>query len=158
MISQVSPALLQTVPNQGQQWPQERSTSLLLNSTTCPTYLSKVDKQRSQEKNSTAYLNNHSIFFTYLSSLLGTVEGHYCFFYLQENWGICLAEEGGACFGFFLSYNSFLWPRSSPASSLCWTAQYTVFTKPLLLVTALFWALPSWSTFPPKCCAPELRQ
>lgn len=121
-----------------------------------PAYLSKAVLEISR-KNSTAYLDNHSVFYTYLSSLLGPVEGHYFFFYL--NWGICLAEEGGACVVFFSPfYNSFLRSRSSLVSSLCWTAQYNT----LYLQNLRFFSLLSFGHFPadwpvPRNAVPQTK-
>lgn len=50
-----------------------------------------------------------------------------------------------------------------PISSLLFfmlnnVVQYTVFSRPLILLTALFWALASWSAFSLKCHAPNQRQ
>lgn len=95
MVSKVPSTLLEIEPNQD-------STDLRRGQHLCseaaplsfPAYLSKAVVEVSRKKFHCQPAQLYFIFFTYLSSLLATVESHYFFFYLEQNWGICLAEEG----------------------------------------------------------------
>lgn len=109
-----------------------------------PAYLSKVVVKVSR-KNSTAYLDNYSIFsLAYHPSLAQLKATTFSSTYSRTG-AYAWQKRGGACVGFLLSYNSFLQSRSisSLFFALNSTVQYTAFTKPPILLTAPFWVLPS---------------
>lgn len=109
MVSKVPSALLEIEPNQDST--DLRKGQHLFSETaplSFPAYLSKAVVEVSRKKFHCLPAQLYFIFFTYLSSLLATMEGHYFFFYLQQNWGICSAEEGGImCWFFFFPTTAF---------------------------------------------------
>lgn len=153
--------LLQIGPNQGQQWPQKRSTSLPWNGTTGPACLSKPVLEVSSKEFHCLPRQSQYLFHLLSSLRLGTISP--LLFLLPTMdlgntlvfWSILVVVV------FFPPTTAFYSVQRSISSLLFFTlnnaVQYT-FSRPLILVTALFWALCSWSAFSLKCCAPNQRQ